>query len=432
MQPIVTDYQYVGDIAALGSLQMTMLAKGFEEVDYQSLDFLFPDVVINEREIVIERVIEGLRIAPLVRPGVPSGAFLDSPRIERRRESPAYVREDDFLDQYVINQMKAPGSFNEQMPAMQLIASRTKRLVNSITRTKDLLRAFCLQGSISYEDPRTRVGINVDTHIPAHNMFKYDGYLDTVAANGIVQAGGYNFTAAKALINDKNRPEALLFANAEGQFGVPWTNRTCDIVRCLRLLLQYLWSTNKNRFTDIIMSRDLYTVLLDNSYFRAYAGTIGVFQDPFNGTANTNNTPFSSGANAMVQFGPGGDITSIAGLKITLLDTMYRDPVDGEIKKMWESNIVALVARNHVTDPSATLGFTHNCVGESPDGTAGLWSRVGPDVQPPGVPGRAMQMGNAFLPFATYPHWISLLKVCETEEVDQNVFLRSDLNYGTF
>jgi hypothetical protein len=51
---------------------------------------------------------------------------------------------------------------------------------------------------------------------------------------------------------------------------------------------------------------------------------------------------------------------------------------------------------------------------------------------PPAVPGRAMQMGDAFLPYAMYPQWISLLTVAEAEEIDENLILRSDLSYGTF
>jgi hypothetical protein len=134
----------------------------------------------------------------------------------------------------------------------------------------------------------------------------------------------------------------------------------------------------------------------------------------------------------MIGFGPGGDINMIAGLNIRVVSQMYSDPVDGVVKEMMPSNKAVLVARNHVNDKSLTLGHTQFCVGEAPDASPGLWMRTGPDMQPPNTPGRAMQMGDSFLPYAMYPQWIAVLDVCEPEDLDSTLILRADLDYGTF
>ncbi len=427
MQTITTPYEYVGDIAALGGLQLTKLAKSFEWLESTPLDMFFPDETINERTIVVERVIEGIGIAPIVRMGVPAGNFFGSERIERRVEQPAFTREDDFLDQGLINQIRRYGTLNEQDPINNIIARRTRRLVNRQNRTKDFLRAQVLQGGINYTDPRTNVSINVSTYIPTHNMFRYDGFDRNVGGGADIT--GTAFKAGKALTNSKGRPEALFFTDVSGFAGVPWTHPNADIIRCLRYIKHYLYNTNKNRYTDLVMSRDLYIILQENAFIKAYSGAIGMF---VNADGAIVAPPASSAAPPMVSFGPGGDITAIAGLNIILMDTMYGDPISGEVRFMWPSDLVAIVARNHVRDSSATLGFTHHCVGEAPDGRAGMWMRTGPDQQPPATPGRTMQLGNAFLPFAMYPQWIALINVCDQADLDANTFFSDDIANDTF
>jgi hypothetical protein len=259
-------------------------------------------------------------------------------------------------------------------------------------------------------------------------LFRYDGW-DAAVASGA--ALGLGFDADKALTNNKNRREALMFVNPTTMTaGVPWTNERCDVVRCIRYISQYQFNTNKNRYTDAYMSRDLYTILLENQYVKAAMCQVGIFLSSTGsvsaGSANAS-TPSS-----FYSFDAAGNITHIAGLMIHLMDSMYRDPEDGDIKKMWPSNLVAMVARNHVQDKTQTLGYTQHCVAESPDGNPGVWFRTSPDMMPPNPPGRAMQMGNAFMPYAMYPQWISLLEVCEPGDVDESLVFSSDLSYGTF
>jgi hypothetical protein len=419
--PIVTPYEYVGDVPALGGIQLTKLAESYEQLESQGLEDLFPVVTINERTVVIETIKEGLGIMPIVQAGIPAGNFMEPERIERRYYQPAYVREDDFIDQLLINQLREAGTMNEQSPPLQIVQRRVQRMVNRHNRTRMVLQSQVLQGGINYTDPRTGVSLNVSTQIPTHNYFRYDGWDASVASGGAVATG---YTAYKTLTNNKGRKEALLFTSKDGKAGVPWTDGKADILKSLRILKQYLYNTNKNMYTDIVMSRDLYTAIIENELLQAYMGGIGVV---VSGQATSTFREYP-----MVTFSAGGDLDSMAGLKIRLIDSLYRDPVDNVVKKLWPNNMVALVARKHFSGGGATLGYTQECVGESPDGKAGLWMRTGPDQMPPSVPGRAMQMGNAFLPFATYPQWIALLTVAETDAVDSYSILRSDLSYGTF
>ena len=164
--PEITDYQYVGDIPNLGSLQLTMLARSFETVDIGGLGDMFPDENITERTIVIEQIIEGLGIMPIVRFGVPGGGFVESDRIRSMRVTPVAVREEDFIEQALINQLREPGTVNQASPQNQIIARRVQKLVARHTRVKDLFRARTLLGGINYTDPRTGVSIDVSTNIP--------------------------------------------------------------------------------------------------------------------------------------------------------------------------------------------------------------------------------------------------------------------------
>jgi hypothetical protein len=423
-----TGYEFIGELPALGGIHLTKLAKSFEELAPSPLDFLFPDEINNERTIVIETIMEGLGTAPIVQFGRPAGAFMHNERILRRTVEPVVIREDDFLDQGMINQLRKPGEDNVAYSPTEIIERRVGRLMRRQQRTKALLQSLVLQGGINYTDPRTNVSTNVSTQIPAHNLFRYDGWDATVASGAALALG---FNADKALTNNKNRREALMFVNPTTMTaGVPWTNERCDVVRCIRYISQYLYNTNKNRYTDAFMSRDLYTILLENQYVKAAMGQVGIFLSSTGsvsaGSANAS-TPSS-----FYSFDAAGNITHIAGLMIHLMDSMYRDPEDGDIKKMWPSNLVAMVARNHVQDKTQTLGYTQHCVAESPDGNPGVWFRTSPDMMPPNPPGRAMQMGNAFMPYAMYPQWISLLEVCEPGDVDESLVFSSDLSYGTF
>lgn len=427
-----TPYQYVGDIPALGNLQLTKLARSYESLMPTSLEAFFPRETVDARTIVIETIKEGMGIAPIVQPGKPAGAFMGNERIERRVVQPAYVREDDFIEQFIVNQLRRPGTYNEAWSPIEYINRRVQRLIARQNRTISYFQYLALQGGINYTDPRTGVSINVPTQIPAHNYFRYDGWDATLAANSVI-TGATPYTAFKNFTNNKGRKEALFFTNAIQQAGVPWTHPTADIERCLRLIHGYLMNTNKNRFTDLIISHDLLTVIeANNERIRAMQG-LGLIT---NATGTISPPPSITAANNVmslsITFNSAGRLQSIAGFNVIPVYSLFADPVDQKIKQMWPSNLVALVARNHMDNPQETLGNTQYCVGEAPDGSPGLWISVGPDSLPPFLPGRAMMLGNAFLPYAKYPQWIALLTVCEETDVDMQTILQADQDFGTF
>ena len=433
--PSSTPYEYIGEPPALGTLSLTKLARTYAEIDTSDLSDIFPDEFINERTIIIETVMEGIGLMPLVRPGLPAGNFLPNDKIFRRTVEPALFREDDFIDQYLLNQLRKMGTQNDPVNAQDMIQDRVRRMVARHNRTIDFFRVQVLLGGVSYADPRTGVDINVPTQIPAHNLFRYDGYDGNLAANASLTFGSTQYTTSKALTNNKGRKEAFLFSSADERIAVPWTDPDADIVRSLRYIKEYLRKTNKNVYTDLFISSDLFTVLQENNLVKAAMGATGYinFNTRQGDVANEKGIVTGSDrVSRQIGFGPGGDINMIAGLNIRVISQMYSDPVDGVVKEMMPSHKAVLVARNHVNDKSLTLGYTQYCVGEAPDASPGLWMRTGPDMQPPNTPGRAMQMGDSFLPYAMYPQWIAVLDVCEPSDLDSTLILRADLDYGTF
>jgi hypothetical protein len=433
--PQSTPYEYVGEPPALGGVALTKLARTYAELDTSDLSDLFPDQYSPERTIIIETIMEGIGIMPMVRPGIPSGNFLPNDKIFRRTVEPALFREDDFVDQYLLNQLRQVGTQNDVINPQAMLQDRVRRLVARHNRTIDFFRIQVLLGSINYEDPRTGVKIDVTTQIPLHNLYRYDGYDSSVAKDATITVGTTAYKAAKALTNNKGRKEAVFFGSADERLGVPWTDPDADIVRCLRLIKEKLRKTNKNVYTDLYVSSDLYTIILENNYIKASDSRIGFFNygTDQGGVADSKRIlPVTNSSNNSISIGPGGEINSIAGLRLHVIDQLYSDPVSQTVKNMMPAHQAVIVAKSHVNDSSQTLGYTQYCVGESPDGNPGLWMRTGPDMQPPHTPGRAMQIGNSFLPYAMYPQWICVLDVCEPNDISSSYMLSDDIDYGTF
>lgn len=425
-QGINTDWQYAGEGNFFGELELTELARSFNELERTDLSPFFPDQYNNERTIIIEQHIEPvLGMMSVVEPGMPAGSFREpAGRVRRRYVQPLIVREDDFLDQLLINQMRRPGS-NEAYAPAEIIAQRVAAMVRKHQNTIDFFRVQVLLGGINYTDPNTGVSVNVPTHIPKHNLFRYDGWNDTLAAGSVIN--GTPYKAAKNFTNNKGRPEALFFTNMAGtEAGVPWTRHDADIVRSLRLLKHYLKQTNKNIFTHIIMSGDLYTMLLENDGLRAHAGYLAHLDS--NWVASTG---IASPPGTMVRFIE-GDIAEICGLKVITHDDIMRHPETRELYKVWPAHKVALVAMNHHKFPDVRLGRTQYCLGESPDEKPGMWMRTlsSEASPPPSPPGVAIQMGDAFMPFAVYPEWICLVDVCEPDDLESGILLAADINFN--
>ena len=438
MQANITPYQYVGDEPSFGSLQLTMLARSFEDLMPSNLDILFPKQLINERTLIIEQLIEGHAIMPPAVAGIPNGQFIEPNRLRRFSVTPQVFREDDSIDQMFVNQLRRPGTVNDQMQAQEWISKRVQQLLNRHRRTREIFQAQMLLGGWQYYDPRTRVAIDVSSNIPPHNFFDYNGWDATVSGGASLSIMGRNFNALGALTPAKGRTEAAFFTSTDGFIGVPWTYPQADIVRSLRLILNYLYITNKNKFDTIVMNSQLMAVISTiNEYLKTWQGFPGLLINNLPTNSVAGNAVVAASERApmpqQITFGPGGEITSIAGLKVILLDGIWRNPANNnQLEVYWPANKVALVASKSMSDPSANLGLTYHCSAESPDGAPGLWVRTMTDAPLPAPPGIMMQMGDCFIPFPIYPHWISILNVADPQALYTSLPILPDLSYGTF
>ena len=441
LQASVTPYDYIGDEPSFGSLTLTMLAESFKAVDIGDLDILFPDMMKYERNLVIEQLVESHAIMPPAQPGIPNGQYLEPNRLRRFSVTPQIFRENDSIEQLYINQLREPGSVNTARSAANWIAERMRMLTERHRRTKSVFQAKMLLGGWVYYDPRTKVSINANSNIPIHNYVKYDGWGgDNVAgvnAGGDVTIAGRVYQALGNLVPAKDRPDATWFTSTDYKVGVPWTYPQADILRTLILFGQYFKRTNKNKLTHMIINSDLLAVIqTTNEYLKTWQGFPGmlVMNQP-DGAAGVAGNAISAASNRtpgpqQITFGPGGEITSIAGLKIIALDGIWRNPANENKKEVyWPAHKVALVCQSSMNNSSATLGYTYHCSAESPDGNPGLWVRSWEDLQTPGL---RVTMGDCFIPFPVYPHWISILEVCQPDDIYTSLPILPDLDYGIF
>jgi hypothetical protein len=436
-QANVTPYEYIGDDPAFGSLQLTMLARSFEQLQLSDLDILFPTKMSPERSLVIEQRVEGHGIMPPVAPGIPNGQFVEPDRMRRFNVVPQVFREDDTIDRLTANQLRRPGTINEQLPLQELMSSRVQKLVSRHKRTRQIFQAKMLQGGWRYYDERTKVSIDVSSNIPQHNLFSYKGWNDTVTAGSMLNVMGRAYEAHENMAPTKGRPEASFFVSTDGRIGVPWTYPQADIVRTLKQILNYLYLTNKNRFDTLVMNSQLLSVISSiNEYFKAFQGIPGMLVNNLPTSTVAGNAAVGVSASGTgpipVSFGPGGDITAIAGLKIIALDGIWRNPAnDNQLEVYWPSHKVALVASQSMSDPAAKLGHTYHCSGEAWDGKPGLWIETDMGLRLPSQ-GIHISAGDCFIPFPVYPHWIALLDVCDPAALYTSLPILPDLGYGTF
>lgn len=422
----VTTQEYIGDIPALGGIQLTEYLNRLQELKSGDLSDIFPDRNIAEREIRFEQMFAGVPIMPLVNPGRPSSiASPETARVTEFRVRPAYFREDEYFDTYFINQLRTSMATNDLYTPEAYVAERVQKIFEKHQRTKEIFRVLCLLGGISYTDKRNNVSINAITNIPTRNLFRYDGWNATLSAGSTAAFGGASYTAASNLTNNKGRAEAIYFSDANLKFGVPWTHPQANIARSIRMLRNRNFRANKVAFNEIFMGPDLYTLLQDNEYIKSELGSTALFGNFASGQPRSVYTSGNSARQVDYRFGSEDDLVSIGGARIRVMQQQYRDPATGVVKQVWPSNKVVLASTQ---DP---LGFTYHCVGEGPNQAIGLWSRTTDNVPPPNPPGGAIQIGDAFLPVAKYPYHISIIDVCDPADLS-SLGLSADEFYGVY
>lgn len=432
----VSEFVPMGDADLLGGTQLTMLLEGFRRQTPPTLEDLFPTEFIASRTLIFEQFVESVGIAPVVNMGVLNNTQLSTFRRGRKRyATPAFTREDIFIEDSAVNDLRAAGTFNDRVDPAAVIA---KKIEAAYLRRNELIlymRYQALLGGINYVDARTQVEVKVATGIPPHNFFSYNGwggtYPDGTPVTALAQGAvvpsigdGNTYVAAGPLVPLKGRQEALLFTDINLNIGVPWTSRQADVAAAVRRLKTWLSEVNKVDGWEIYMGSALYDQLQSNDLIRAASGGGGVFVGDMNVTAGgrTNIIPVDGPNGAANSYTyANGDLMAISGCKITVVKGRFTDPMTGEGTLYWPPHQIILVAPRSTNGSGDTLGMTWHCMGESAQ-TVGPWIRSTDNPPPPALPGVAIQMGDAFLPIVKYPHWIAIVNVCEPKALNSGLY----------
>lgn len=346
----IGQFASIGDIVALGTTQLTELAHTYEQFHGDPLAKFYTKRTVNNNVIMMERIRRGLGIAPLVTLGG-NDVITDGMTVEQRAVTPFATRESDFIPDYIVQMLREPGTTNT-LWGEQMVAERVQRLVQRQNFFWQVMRTKLLaDGIIAYTDPRTGAAISLDAGIPSTNVKDVSGTPATDFAD---------------LVN-------------------------CKPVSVIRFFKALIRNMAKATPKYIVMASELRDILTLNPEVVAR-------QEGFGGGPITQFVQFNN-----------GDLTHIAGLEIITIDTIYEDPVTKVKRKVWPIEWVTLLVDAHPETPGVTLGREDHCLGEGP--TPGMWMRDGGPTLPPAAPGRAIQIGDAGVPYIMYPEWVGRLKV---------------------
>lgn len=391
----------------------TELAQSYVPIlNVSPLKELFPEETIWERVVEIRQTFEPVNtIFPVVYCGKPDVLVGPNSGISRAfYVQPLYIRESTHISHCEINSRVRPGTCNERYDPKEQIDKVIRDMVASHNLTWDVFRAMVLTGGIRYTDPRSGVPVNVTSRIPAHNMFHY---------NNVAGIYGRNEANIFRSILDISSPDPQTA-------GVPWTDPMADIVNTISRIKRWNRDTNKSNITAMYMGPELRDILYGNYLVKMAMG--GGF------------IPQVGGDSPLVLNGPdrfysahlgmsGDQIQSIAGVPIRIVETEYKDPVDGVTKRVWPKNKVVLVAEQDANGNSEPIGRTQFCVSEDYLGKPGLWSRTQMETQIPAAPGMYIQMGNAGMPYIKYPHRVIHMTVCGVQDINNRLGLLGDLMF---
>lgn len=428
----VTQFEYGGDVDALGGTQLTMLLAGFTQQSPPDLEVLFPTNYVASRTIAFEQYIDSVGIAPIVEMGREFSTQLSSTRRVRKRfANPAFTREHIYIEDSAVNDLRQAGTLNDRLDPAAFIAKKVEAAYSRRSNLITYLRYSALLGGIKYTDARSDVSLDVSTGIPSHNFFRYDGWNASVAPNTTVNVGDGNvYTTFKALNNFKGRMEALLFTDINNQIGVPWTNKQADVAASVRRIKNWLTEANKNDGWEIYMGSALYAALHENQLIRTGGGFSGILGNvPLDGSGGQNViTTLDRGAVNAYTFA-GGDLAAISGCRINVVKGRYVDPETGISKLYWPVQKVVMVAPRDSQNMSDAVGMTWHCMGEYKN-QVGPWIRSVDNPPPPALPGQAIQMGDAFLPIVKYPHWVAVIDVCDATALTTGMYDDALFDYG--
>ena len=428
--PQVGQSTLVANHTIAGEPVFTDLAKSLMPfVGLTPLSELFPDETIEERMVVVEQIFESTTtIFPVVEWCKPD-LFIDydGGTMIRNYYRPIPIRQSMNFCYGEINNKIRPGTMNERWSAADQIAEQMRKAMISHNLTWDVFRAMMLLGGIDYTDPRSRVKVLAPSLIPAHNLFSYDTRV------------GYEGR------NEANLFRSLVDYNAEqpATAGVPFTNPDCAIVDCFRRLGRWFKETNKSNITAAYISPELLSVISMNNEIKLALGGVIPKMGAVTGDRKVSNATgggdliipnnlSNPGLTGAVGLGADGDLVTIAGIQLRVVDTVYKDPADGIVKRIFPKNKIVLVSEVDSQGNREAPGRTQFCISEEAGGTPGLWTRTEEQTRIPAAPGFAVQMGNAGLPYLKYPYRVAHLKVAEVRDINTRLGIPGDLAFGTF
>lgn len=356
-------------IKELGSVYLTELAKEIQQIQADPLGQFLPQMVTPEREVRVEWVESNLRVTGVVRPGMPNKLNTFA-KAKTQVFTPAVFRRGQFIDQDVINHLRAPGTMS-QTYGMDLVREQLTELVEQGNMMMSVLRAQMLSGGIDYTDPETGVNISAVSGIPAGNYYTIGTTAPTASS---LHWHDPNSTPVTDLMNIMYRAEL------EG----------------------------RNKPTHMIINGALLHLLRHNLEVKKYY--------PGNDT-----TAFAQ--TGLVTFGQDGYPNSIAGLQIVVVNTIYDDLDNtGALVRryMWPVNKVTIFSQNHPSLPGQVLGNTWITKGENPTGGTGPWVTTWDYRQmggPTTAPGVGMQFGMAGIPVIKKPYWVHVITAATVGEI---------------
>jgi hypothetical protein len=338
---------------------------------------------------------------------------------------PLHIRRSMFVSYGEINSQVRPGTMNERMTGAEQIEDKLRKIIASHNLTWDVYRAMMLLGGINYSDPRTNVAATVSAQIPAHNLFAYNV---TSGYRGRPEAGLFRS------IVDSNIADNTLAG------GIPWTHPDAAIIECVIRMARFFKDTNKSEVTAIYMGPEMRDILTMNNQIKlVYGGLIPRFG------AVAGDLTTAAGSGAMIPAGGTtlgmgaltisnrGEILAIAGIPVKVVETMYKDPVDGVVKRVWPKNKVVFVSQVDSQGAAENVGRTQYCISEgSLEGTPGLWTRTQTETQIPAAPGMYMQLGNSGMPYLKYPYRVMHATVAGVDDVQKRLGVIGDLGAFVF
>ena len=366
----LTDYSGVDapfGIRELGSTFMTELAREIQQIqETDPLRDILPNKEQFVKEVRVEWTEEELRLMGVVAPGKPNKMNTQG-KVKVMTHQAANFRRGDFIDQDLINHLRAPGGDAEKQYGMDMVQERLQSLVDQANLMFAYLRMQAMSGGIDYTDPETGFSVEADSGIPTRNNYE-------IGVNGDV---------------------VDLSASAK------WHDLTnADVVADFQTMLYAMKLEGKNAVTHCVMGTAMRELISRGTKIRQF------LPGNLSGLYNT----------GLVQWGEDGKVSKICGITIIehymLVD--LGDPRVGLVREfMWPVEMVCFFSKSHPNLPTQTLGYTAITKGENPANVPGMYVRTrgAAELHDPQLPpGVMMQVGTAGLPVLRKPWWVHLVK----------------------